>query len=75
LTSWFCAAHARREAWIEIKAGDLHRAVGGYPKPTPRMPMCCSVMRQAQRPGDTIVSAKVSDGASFTVRYQLPRPE
>lgn len=58
---------------VDINAGDLHRRVGGYPKPTPRMPNCCSVMRQEQRATDQVVSEKSSDGASFTVRYALPR--
>ena len=69
------SAQAAGKSYIDINAGELHRKVGGYPKPAPRMPMCCAVMRQEQRPsdGDTVVSPKSSDGASFTVRYQLPR--
>ena len=59
---------------IEVNAGQLHRAVGGYPKPSPRMPNCCSVMRQEMRNGDEVSSERHTDGASFTVRYRLPRP-
>jgi 5-methylcytosine-specific restriction protein A len=56
---------------VEINAGELHRVVnaGGY-----RLPMACSAMRELQRPIDTVVFAPpAGDGASFTVRYMLPR--
>ncbi len=58
---------------VEINAGDLHRKVGGYPGPKPRLPCCCSVMRQEQRQGDLVVSERHSDGVSLTIRYLLPR--
>jgi hypothetical protein len=73
LRSRLRAAEQAGESYIDVNAGDLHRKVGGYPTPMPRMPNCCSVMRQEQRSGDTVVSVKPSDGASFTIRYQLPR--
>jgi hypothetical protein len=29
---------------IEVNAGELHGAVGGYPGPSHRMPQCCNAM-------------------------------
>ena len=29
---------------VEIRSGDLHRQVGGYPGPYHCMPTCCAVM-------------------------------
>jgi hypothetical protein len=62
----------------EINAGDLHRRLGGYPGRNHRMPVCCAVMRAAFAPdaGDLIVEEPPSGrGASFTIRYVLPRCE
>ena len=59
---------------VEVKAGDLHRRVGGYPGTSHRMPICCNVLRQAMKPGDEVVKAPPSkQGASVVVRFQLPR--
>ncbi len=66
-------AQHKGHAFIDVNAGELHRKVGGYPSPSPRMPSCCAVMRQEQKPEDVVVSPKSSDGASFTIRYRLPR--
>ncbi|MEJ2124819.1 MAG: hypothetical protein P8Y47_08415 [Alphaproteobacteria bacterium] len=61
---------------IDVVSGDLHRAVGGYPTPKPRMPNCCSVMNQEFDPDcDEILSEKVSHGARLAYRYKLPRNE
>jgi hypothetical protein len=69
-------AEAEGRTYLDIRAGDLHRAVGGYPKPMPRIPICCSVMRQEMMKScDSVISDKQSDGASFTVRFALPREE
>ena len=68
------AAELAGKAFLDVNAGDVHRAIGGYPGPkTHRMPMCRSVMRQELHAGDSIVSERASDGASFTARYKLPR--
>ena len=32
-----------------VKAGDLHRRVGGYPGRDHRMPTCCDVMEKHER--------------------------
>jgi hypothetical protein len=59
---------------ITITAGELHREVGGYPGSSHRLPVCCSVLRQAMLPGDEVVQAPPSGkGASLKIRYQLPR--
>jgi hypothetical protein len=44
---------------VVVKAGELHRRVGGSPAPAPRMPTCCSAMRSAMDGalGDRLVSA------------------
>lgn len=61
---------------IEIKAADLHRAVGDYPGPDHRMPLCCAAMRRAMVPTDVIVAAPPKgNGASLTIRYDIPRPD
>lgn len=56
---------------IEVNAGELHRIVnpGGN-----RLPMACSALREIKTVVDTEVYAPpAGDGASFTVRYVLPR--
>ena len=59
---------------VEVNAGKLHRKVGGYPGPTHSMPMCCEVMRKRMTKADAIVTQPPrGNGASLTVRYQLPR--
>lgn len=60
---------------ITIRAGDLHKALGGYPGPNHRMPICCSAMYQAMDIGDEIVKAPPKGrGANLYIRYRLPRP-
>ena len=62
-------------AYIEINAGGLHKRLGYYPGNNHRMPNCCSVMKQCMKSDDTIVEQPSSgQGASLTIRYQLPRP-
>ncbi len=71
---------ARRQGapHIEINAGELHRAAGGYP-PAPgqhhAMPTCCNVMWAEHRKGNAeiISSPESGRGASLTIRYRLPR--
>ncbi len=62
---------------VTVKAGDLHRQVGGYPAKagsSHRMPVCCQVMRSKMQAGDKILSAPPKgDGATLTIRYNLPR--
>jgi hypothetical protein len=60
---------------VEISAGELHRRVGGYPGANHRMPVCCQVMRsEFKQDCDIILEEPPSgQGASFTIRYKLPR--
>ena len=58
---------------IIMKAGDLHRQVGGYPGDH-RMPVCCGVMRRNMKTGDTILDEPAKGtGANLVIRYKLPR--
>ena len=59
---------------IDITSGTLHREVGGYPGNNHRMPVCCSVMKNYMKSGDTILSQpKKGQGATLVIRYMLPR--
>jgi hypothetical protein len=61
---------------LDIKAGELHRKLGGYPAPDGghRMPDCCQVMKRLMQDGDTILkSPKKGKGASLVIRYVFPR--
>ncbi len=70
----FADATRRGQAWVEVEAGALHRAVGGYPGQNHRMPVCCGVMYRHQRAGDTLLHAPPKGkGATLRIRYTLPR--
>jgi hypothetical protein len=59
---------------IDVKSGNIHRRVGGYPGTDHRMPVCCEVMYSEMKDGDTVVAKTDSGhGASIVVRYGLPR--
>lgn len=61
-------------SFVDVRAGDLHETVQRLsPTRTGRMPNCCSVMRQEQQSGDSVISDRPTDGPKFTIRYQLPR--
>ena len=64
-------AKAGRGAMV-VRSGDLHRAVGGYPGNSHRMPICCNVMFAEMV--DEVLSAPASGlGASVAIEYRLPR--
>ena len=66
-------AKEQRKRSIAVRSGDLHREVGGYPGHDHRMPVCCAVMREAMREGDTVESSPESgQGASLLIRYLIP---
>jgi len=50
LSSIFQEAVEEKRSTVEVSAGELHRRVGDYPGPNHRMPLCCSVMREAFNP-------------------------
>jgi hypothetical protein len=63
---------------LEINAGELHRAVGGYPTKDGEhhsMPTCCTAMREELKRGNAEIVFETASGnaAAFTVRYNLPR--
>ena len=60
--------------YLDVKSGELHRDVGGYPGQNHRMPVCCKVMRSAMNGADEIIAApEKGDGASLVIRYTLPK--
>lgn len=60
--------------FVDLKAGDLHRKVGGYPGHNHRMPVCCDVLRGAMVVGDAVLHAPPKGkGAALEIRYRLPR--
>ena len=70
----FELAQKEGKAFVDVSSGDLHRKVGGYPGRNHRMPVCCNIMRHYKKPEDQIISAPPRGlGASFTIRYLLPR--
>lgn len=66
--------HARMtgKASLTLSAGDIHRAVGGYPGADHRMPQCCAALRQlAEERGAALVkSPPKGNGASLTYRFK-----
>ncbi|MGZ9709371.1 GIY-YIG nuclease family protein [Glaciimonas sp. GNP009] len=62
------------EIFIDVRAGNLHTRVGGYPAKGHSMPTCCSVMRDEIKTGDNVLSEPPKGkGASLLIRYRLPR--
>lgn len=69
-------AKAQQEGkpYLDVNSGELHRVVGGYPAQNHRMPTCCDVMREFMRDGDVVIyTPPLAKGATFAVRYMLPR--
>ena len=63
---------------IEVNAGELHRAVGGYPpkaRASHSMPACCNAMRDELARGNAEIAHETDGGqaAALTIRYRLPR--
>jgi hypothetical protein len=70
----FGVAHHLGACNIDIRSGDLHEWIGDYPGPSHRMRLCCSVMKQEMKTGDTLLSQpRRGEGANLYIRYQLPR--
>jgi cytoplasmic iron level regulating protein YaaA (DUF328/UPF0246 family) len=75
LGQWLSRAETRGEPYTDIRAGDLHQAVGGLEAREQRMPVCCGVMRRAMRRGDRVLRQPPGgNGANVVIRYNLPRP-
>lgn len=61
-------------SFVDVKSGDLHRLVGGYPGDDHRMPICCDVMHDNIWEADTVLEEPPKGkGATVIIRYQLPR--
>ena len=70
----FRRSEAEGKPYLDIRSGDLHRQVGGYPGHDHRMPVCCKAMRDEMQPSDEELEAPPKgNGASLVIRYQLPR--
>ena len=70
----FKNAEEKKQPYVDINSGNLHRTVGGYPGNNHRMPVCCEVMYAEMRTGDqTLASPPKGKGASLTIRFNLPR--
>ena len=60
--------------YVEVRSGDVHRRLGGYPGPSHNLPGCCGAMRSMMLPGDLVLrQPPKGKGASLVVRYALPR--
>lgn len=67
-------ADKQHAEFVDVRSGDLHRAVGWYPGPDHRMPACCGAMRAAMRVGDKVIrTPPKGNGANLVIRYALPR--
>lgn len=56
--------------YIELRSGDIHSEVGGYPGANHRMPVCCDVMYEAMRGDDEIISKpRKGKGANLYIKY------
>jgi hypothetical protein len=74
LAGFLAEAERDGRSQVEVSAAQLHRALGGYPGRSHRIPICCSVMRTSMREGDSIITSPVAGiGPAFTVRFLLPR--
>ena len=63
-------AHAKNASYVDIRAGDVHRKLGGQN----RVPQVCQVMMRLRDPQDLVIDGPPSgQGTSLTIRYLLPR--
>lgn len=74
ITELLQVASVEGKTSITIEASELHRLVGGYPKPYNRMPMCCAAMRAAMEDYDWVIyQPPKGNGASLKIEYRFPR--
>lgn len=70
----FAAAIAAQRTYVDVRSGDLHTQVGGYPAPNHRMSVCCDMMYAEVGTHDTILcKPRKGKGANLLIRYRLPR--
>lgn len=74
LDTIFQDARQKELSHVDVLSGDLHRRVGYYPGTNHRMPVCCSIMRQNLKAGDTVLhEPPKGNGATVKIRYKIPR--
>lgn len=74
MDSILLSAQREGKSYIDIKSGDLHRRVGGYPGRNHRMPVCCGVMKENMKSEDQILQEPPrGQGATVVIRYKSPR--
>lgn len=67
-------ARTEGHSYIDIRSGNLHTEVGGYPGRGHSMPTCCATMYDAMKPGDEVLQAPPKGkGANLVIRYRLAR--
>ena len=67
------AAVAGRD-YVDIRSGDLHEKLGGYPKYSHRMKACCKAMRSVMGNDDKVLQSPPSgQGSTLEIRYKIPR--
>lgn len=66
-------ARERGLSHIDVKSGDLHRQVGGYPNGGKHsMPSCCNAMKGMMQGNDEVLcSPDRGRGATLKIRYYL----
>ncbi len=74
LNEIFRTAQSQGKTYIDVKSGDLHRRIGGYPGNNHRMPVCCDVMKRNMKHVDELLQQPPKgQGATVIIRYKLPR--
>ena len=75
LASEFESATVAEMDYIDIRAGNLHEKLGGYPKYSHRMRACCKAMRAEMGNDDNVLYSPCGgEGANLEIRYKIPRP-
>ncbi len=65
-------ARNKGEEYVVIRAGDVHRVVGGYKNNNHRMPSCCGAMYKLKKANDEVLNAPPSGlGANLIIKYYL----
>lgn len=74
LAKELASAAAAKSDYLDVRSGDLHERVGGYPRRSHRMRACCRAMWAERRDDDVVLSQPPSgEGAYLVIRYKLPR--
>lgn len=56
--------------YVDIKSGDVHRALGGYPSKNHRMSSCCEAMYDYMKRIDVVLEEPPEGkGATLRIRY------